>query len=301
MTQVIVLFRYDGKWKNNEREEPEWCSGLNGGYGAINFDDAEVIMSMLKDQVYVNCGLNKSELELKFSYSTHICDHILGPIYLISEKCLLAYLLLGDTHHRPLLHVEIDKKVQVICDNNVDNEYSHGYDDSGGSKFHIHIDNNCRDDFVDSEFSIRRDNDRGGNICNDLGDYANGEELYRDEHFDGVFIVSNGGIVELNRRTCRCRVFDIDRLPCAHAIAAAGHHGIDIYELCSHYYTTNVCALAYTETIYPIPPSEEWNIHAVIDSLIVLPPKVRVNKERTKKKRIPSVGEFKSRKKKSIV
>ncbi|XP_075473853.1 uncharacterized protein LOC142504894 [Primulina tabacum] len=96
--------------------------------------------------------------------------------------------------------------------------------------------------------------------------------------------VGHDAVVELNRRTCRCRVFDIDRLPCAHAIAAAGHHGIDIYELCSHYYTTNVWALAYIETIYPIPPSEEWNIPVVIDSLIVLSPKVRVNEGRTRKR-----------------
>ncbi|XP_073313541.1 uncharacterized protein [Primulina huaijiensis] len=93
-----------------------------------------------------------------------------------------------------------------------------------------------------------------------------------------VIGVGHDAVVELNRRTCRCRVFDIDRLPCAHAIAATGYHGIDIYELFSHYYTTNVWALAYTETIYPIPPSEEWNIPAGIDYLILLPPKVRVNK-----------------------
>ncbi|XP_075479299.1 uncharacterized protein LOC142520183 [Primulina tabacum] len=116
-----------------------------------------------------------------------------------------------------------------------------------------------------------------------------------------VIGVGHDAIVELNRRTCRCRVFDIDKLPCAHAIVAAVHHGIDIYELCSHYYTINVWALAYTETIYSIPLSEEWNIPAGIDFLIVLPPKVRVNKGRTKKKRIPSNGEFKIRKKKSIV
>ncbi|XP_073138353.1 uncharacterized protein [Henckelia pumila] len=68
--------------------------------------------------------------------------------------------------------------------------------------------------------------------------------------------VDHDAVVELNKRTCRCRVFDVDRLPCAHVIAA-GYHGMDIYELCSHYYMTNAWILAYTETIYPVPPSNE--------------------------------------------
>ncbi|XP_073152978.1 uncharacterized protein [Henckelia pumila] len=113
--------------------------------------------------------------------------------------------------------------------------------------------------------------------------------------------VGHDVVVDLNKRICRCRVFDIDRLPCAHAIAAASHQNMDIYELCSHYYSTNVWNLAYVETIYPMPPSKEWNVPADIDSLIVLPPKVKVRKGRVKKKRIPSIGEFGSRKKKSIV
>ncbi|XP_073133322.1 uncharacterized protein [Henckelia pumila] len=109
--------------------------------------------------------------------------------------------------------------------------------------------------------------------------------------------VGHDAVVGLNRRTCRCRVFDIDRLPCSHAIAAAGQHNINIYELCSHYYTTNVWTLAYTEIVYPVPPSNEWNIPADIASMTVLPHVVKVHKGRTKKKRIPSVGEFASRKK----
>ncbi|XP_073155083.1 lysine-specific demethylase JMJ27-like [Henckelia pumila] len=135
MTQIIVVFRYDGKWKNNEHGEPEWCSGLNGGFGAINFGDGEATISRLTDEVYQKCGLERSEIELKFSYSTLICDRIVGPIYLSVEKCLLTYLLLGDTHYRPLLYVETEKKVQIICDNDIDNGlYSHVYNDSGGGK-----------------------------------------------------------------------------------------------------------------------------------------------------------------------
>lgn len=40
--------------------------------------------------------------------------------------------------------------------------------------------------------------------------------------------VGYDAVVELNGKTHRCRVFDIDRLPCVQAIAAASYHGMDI-------------------------------------------------------------------------
>lgn len=94
-----------------------------------------------------------------------------------------------DTNHRHLLQVEMEKKIQIICENDVDNEF--GSYDYGDSKFHLPVDNNCHDDFVDSEFNSRPDNDFGGNIYDDFGDYVNAE-IYGDTHFYGVFIVSNG-------------------------------------------------------------------------------------------------------------
>lgn len=142
----------------------------------------------MKDEVYKECDLNKSEIELKFSYLTHICDHIFGPIYLSNEKSLHTYLLLGDTHHRSLLHVEIGKKFQSICDNNVEFGFGlHGHD--GGSDIGLLVHNDFRDDFSNSKSNLLRDNDCPENISDDCGDYAN-TDLYPDDYFDDVFIVN---------------------------------------------------------------------------------------------------------------
>ena len=70
-------------------------------------------------------------------------------------------------------------------------------------------------------------------------------------------------LVNLVRKTCSCKVFDIKRLPCPHALAALKHQwkpdfGSRIYmELCSPLYMTDHYMLAYSETIYPVPPKEQ--------------------------------------------
>ncbi|XP_022873382.1 uncharacterized protein LOC111392302 [Olea europaea var. sylvestris] len=45
-------------------------------------------------------------------------------------------------------------------------------------------------------------------------------------------------IVNLEARTCSCREFDLEKLPCKHALAAAKFEGISCYSLCSPYYTS---------------------------------------------------------------
>ena len=71
-----------------------------------------------------------------------------------------------------------------------------------------------------------------------------------------MFHVKGGGILEvvvnIHNLTCTCRVFDIDRLPCVHAIAAVSYARVRVYTLASHYYTKDFYMLAYTETIYPV-------------------------------------------------
>ncbi|XP_062081024.1 uncharacterized protein LOC133785825 [Humulus lupulus] len=54
-------------------------------------------------------------------------------------------------------------------------------------------------------------------------------------------------IVNLRSKSCTCKVFDIENLPCIHAIAAAGKAQPQKYWL-----------LAYAETIYPVPPNSQW-------------------------------------------
>ncbi|XP_024015028.1 uncharacterized protein LOC112088890 [Eutrema salsugineum] len=65
-------------------------------------------------------------------------------------------------------------------------------------------------------------------------------------------------LVDLLSKCCSCRRFDIDKIPCVHAIAAdiammrsaERRREIHLHELCSKYYHIDTWALAYYRTIY---------------------------------------------------
>ena len=66
-------------------------------------------------------------------------------------------------------------------------------------------------------------------------------------------------VVDIFNKKCSCKVFDIDRLPCAHAIAAALHARVGVYSLVSPYYTKEYYMLAYQQTIYPVGLQSQWD------------------------------------------
>ncbi|XP_075475752.1 uncharacterized protein LOC142511124 [Primulina tabacum] len=103
----------------------------------------------------------------------------------------------------------------------------------------------------------------------------------------------HSAIVDLESKRCTCRVFDIDRIPCAHAIAASGLAKIDLYDTCSEYYSTMSWCMAYSETVYPVPEENEWPRN--INFPFVLPPLLEKRVGRRKQNRIPSIGEFSKR------
>ncbi|XP_073133702.1 uncharacterized protein [Henckelia pumila] len=93
-------------------------------------------------------------------------------------------------------------------------------------------------------------------------------------------------LVDLQSKSCTCRKFDIDRIPCSHAIATAYNANISVYEFCTDYYTTRYWLEAYTDPVYPVPG--EWIVQ---EEILLLPPLVIPRRGRKKVKRIPSVGE----------
>jgi MULE transposase domain/MuDR family transposase/SWIM zinc finger len=105
-------------------------------------------------------------------------------------------------------------------------------------------------------------------------------------------------VVNLERRHCTCRVFNIDRIPCDHAIAAlklvndGNAMPVQIESLCHKYYTNENWLNAYEKTIYPTPPTEEWFAGVEAAEVKVLPPVKKVSRGRRESKRKPSVGEF---------
>ncbi|XP_033129312.1 protein FAR1-RELATED SEQUENCE 5-like [Brassica rapa] len=94
--------------------------------------------------------------------------------------------------------------------------------------------------------------------------------------------------VDLARKMCTCRCFDLDKIPCVHAAAAAKFlsvgRDLHLQEFCSKYYLVELWALAYCRTIYPVPHMSEWVIPDEIRALKVLPRYTKKRKDPLKSK-----------------
>ncbi|XP_073317760.1 uncharacterized protein [Primulina huaijiensis] len=66
---------------------------------------------------------------------------------------------------------------------------------------------------------------------------------------------------------------------------------LDLYDFFSPYYSSQMWALAYADTIYPVPIANEWNIPDHIKYNVLLPD-VKRKRGTAQKERIPSIGEF---------
>ncbi|KAL5578638.1 hypothetical protein UlMin_011080 [Ulmus minor] len=87
------------------------------------------------------------------------------------------------------------------------------------------------------------------------------------------------GVVDIFNKMCTCKEFDIDKLPCVHAIAAAHHAQVSVYSLVSPYYTKEYYVLAYGETIYPVESQSQWDVPNEVVARIVLPREVKDKRE----------------------
>ncbi|XP_052193834.1 uncharacterized protein LOC127802170 [Diospyros lotus] len=115
--------------------------------------------------------------------------------------------------------------------------------------------------------------------------------MYRFNVKDG----NSGGIVDLKVKTCTCWMFDFDKLPCGHALAAARSRNIDPYTLSSAYYQTEALLCAYADPVIPVGSQADWIVPDESASVNLLPPATRRPCERRKTCRIPSAGEEKRR------
>ncbi|KAL5544315.1 hypothetical protein UlMin_008099 [Ulmus minor] len=86
------------------------------------------------------------------------------------------------------------------------------------------------------------------------------------------------GVVDTLNSTCSCWEFDIDKLPCVHAIAVVQKGNFNLYSLASPYYTKEYYTLAYEDTIYPMSSQSQWNIPDKVTAWIVKPCEVKERK-----------------------
>ncbi|KAK3189275.1 hypothetical protein Dsin_028836 [Dipteronia sinensis] len=103
-------------------------------------------------------------------------------------------------------------------------------------------------------------------------------------------------LVNLLDRTCTCREFEIDLLPCAHALATLRACKRPFIDFCSHYYKKSSLVGAYAGVIRPVSHMSDWEIPDEISSLVVHPPEWMSQAGRPCKVRKKLKGEFRSRK-----
>ncbi|XP_056845991.1 uncharacterized protein LOC130511374 [Raphanus sativus] len=80
-------------------------------------------------------------------------------------------------------------------------------------------------------------------------------------------------------KTCTCKVWDYEKFPCLHGLAAYIYFArnvdgrrLDIHELCSKYYWTEMWHLAYSRTLNVVPDMASWNVPDQIKEVKIIPP-----------------------------
>ncbi|TXG74131.1 hypothetical protein EZV62_002710 [Acer yangbiense] len=77
--------------------------------------------------------------------------------------------------------------------------------------------------------------------------------------------------VNLSEKTCSCKKFQNDLLPCSHALAAIRFCKKKFVDFCSDFYKTNTWLEIYFGLIFPVRHPSEWNAPAEVRSEVVLP------------------------------
>ncbi|XP_015086960.1 uncharacterized protein LOC107030070 [Solanum pennellii] len=146
-------------------------------------------------------------------------------------------------------------------------------------------------------------------IEKDISEYVNaGNKLLAHQIANYKFSVTGHGdvaTVNLQGRTCTCRIFDLDKIPCPHAMAAirsqhGGNFGNQIFLYCSPYYSVEKYIMAYCQEIHPVQTEDSWVVPLDIIQREIPPPYVDPRKlGRRTYKRWHGVGEsFPTRKNK---
>ncbi|XP_022860655.1 uncharacterized protein LOC111381146 [Olea europaea var. sylvestris] len=86
-----------------------------------------------------------------------------------------------------------------------------------------------------------------------------------------VGISNDTDIVDFSEKTCTCREFQLNCMPCVHATHAVCLRGTSLYDLFSPCYTSEYWKGAYGEAIYPIQREMDWNVPPEIIGTLIMP------------------------------
>lgn len=79
-------------------------------------------------------------------------------------------------------------------------------------------------------------------------------------------------VVDLKVMTCSYKHFQVDGIPCPHALAAIGEKGDSPYNCCSQYNTKVAYVDTYTGDIVPLGCREHWSRVGDVSHDHILPP-----------------------------
>ncbi|XP_060210461.1 uncharacterized protein LOC132637385 [Lycium barbarum] len=99
-------------------------------------------------------------------------------------------------------------------------------------------------------------------------------------------------IVCLEKKTCTCKEFQMEEMPCPHAWAVFKSKNLTADNYCSNLYKPETVVKTYDVPVYPLPDESERKIPASISEEIVLPLRYKRPPGRPKKKRDKPLTEF---------
>ncbi|XP_060174579.1 protein FAR1-RELATED SEQUENCE 5-like [Lycium barbarum] len=106
-------------------------------------------------------------------------------------------------------------------------------------------------------------------------------------------------VVCIRERKCTCRRFQLDEVPCPHALAVLISKGLEGNDYNSLYYTKEYMLKTYEIPVNPIPDPSMWEIPLEVLEEIVLPPVGNKVPGRPKRKRLEKAWEKHEKKYKS--
>ena len=89
-------------------------------------------------------------------------------------------------------------------------------------------------------------------------------------------------VVHLDLRSCSCRRWDVLGIPCSHAMAAIQMRGVDPYDYCEQWFSSDVYRSTYNDIVHAIKDIRQWEVQS---NLGVLPPHAQQQAGRPKKNR----------------
>ncbi|KAL5539101.1 hypothetical protein UlMin_045399 [Ulmus minor] len=76
---------------------------------------------------------------------------------------------------------------------------------------------------------------------------------------------------QMEAEKCKTRQFQLEQLPCAHAMIAIRNSKRDVYDFCSEYYNSSTWKPTYTGVVYSLPHQGDWVIPNEVRDVKVLP------------------------------